>query len=262
MIQTAQEMLTALKRNCFRGVILYEGASQIDGAPIVVIANRITTASDNAKTGAMVQTFIIRADIDPMSALKSGDDASVCGNCQHRPANDGSCYVNVGRSVMSTYNAYKRNRYARPGVDYDPAILPDLFAGMIVRLGTYGDPAAAPFQIWRRATLKTIARNGYTHQWRNPAFAAFKTLCMASADSETDFRDAHAMGWRTFRVRAPDAPIFAKLEAACPASHEAGRKASCADCKACGGTSAKARVSMSIIAHGATARRFAAQSPA
>jgi len=56
MIQTAQEMLTALKRNCFRGVILYEGASQIDGAPIVVIANRITTASDNAKTGAMVQT--------------------------------------------------------------------------------------------------------------------------------------------------------------------------------------------------------------
>lgn len=258
MILTANDMRRALKRNAFCGVILYEGASQIDGAPIVAIANRITTASSNDKTGAMVQTFIMRSDIDPVAALKSGADASVCGDCQHRPANNGSCYVNVGRSVRSTFDAYKRGRYARPGVDYDPAILPELFRDLAFRLGTYGDPAAVPFQIWRRATLFAAAVNGYSHQWRQPQFAAFKTLCMASADSEQDARDAHAMGWRTFRVRAPNAPILPRLEAVCPASAEAGKRTSCVDCKACGGTSAKARVSMVIVAHGATARRFAA----
>lgn len=258
MIITTTEMRRALKRNTFCGVILYEGASQIDGAPIVAIANRITNASTNDKTGAMVQTFIMRSDIDPVAALKTGADASVCGDCQHRPANNGSCYVNVGRSVRSTYEAYKRGRYARPGVDYDPAILPELFDGLAFRLGTYGDPAAVPFQIWRRATLRAAVRNGYTHQWRAPRFAAFQLLCMASADSEHDAHDAHAAGWRTFRVRAPGAPMMAKLEAACPAAEESGRKASCVDCKACGGTSAKARVSMTIIAHGVTARRFAA----
>jgi hypothetical protein len=50
MIQTAQEMLTALRKGVFTGVILYEGASALDGAPIVVIANRITDASTNSKT--------------------------------------------------------------------------------------------------------------------------------------------------------------------------------------------------------------------
>jgi hypothetical protein len=67
MIKTAQEMTTALKRSKFTGVILYQGASALDGAPIVVIANRIAAASTNSKTGAMVQTFIIRSDIDPRS---------------------------------------------------------------------------------------------------------------------------------------------------------------------------------------------------
>ena len=256
MIKTAQEMTTALKRAKFTGVILYQGASALDGAPIVVIANRITAASTNAKTGAMVQTFIIRSDIDPLTALKTGFDASVCGDCQHRPANNGSCYVNVGRSVMSVYGAFKRGRYASPGVDYDPAIIPALFAGLAFRIGTYGDPTAAPFQIWRRATVNASAINGYTHQWRNAKFAAFKLLCMASADSADDHASAHAMGWRTFRVKTPDAPRLTG-EVSCPASKEAGARTNCASCRACGGTSAKAKASMVINAHGATARRFA-----
>jgi len=81
MIKTAQDMLKALKRGQWRGVILYEGASAIDGAPIVAIANRITNASNNIKTGAMVQTFIIRSDMSPMEALRNGSDVSICGTC-------------------------------------------------------------------------------------------------------------------------------------------------------------------------------------
>ena len=256
MLKTANDMLRAIRKKTFTGVILYEGPSMLNGAPIVAIANRITDASNNEKTGALVQTFIISADIDPIAALKSGADSAVCGDCTHRPANDGSCYVNVGRSVASVYGAYKRGRYARPGIDYDPAILPALFRGALVRLGTYGDPAAAPFQVWRAMTVHAGAVNGYTHQWRNPAFAAFKLLCMASADTPSQANEAQALGWRTFRVKGPQA-LRLVGEVTCPASKEAGQKTVCASCKACGGDSSKARASIVINAHGPTAKRFA-----
>jgi len=227
----------------------------IDGAPIVVIANRIVSESDNAKTGAMVQTFIIRQDMRPLDAARLGYDFSICGHCPHRPSNDGSCYVNIGRSVESVYGAFMRGRYARPHVDYDTAILPGLFADSIFRLGSYGDPAAAPIRVWQHATARVKARNGYTHQWRE--FPAFAALCMASVDSEAQAHEARAAGWRTFRVRTAAAPVMTG-EIACPASEEAGKRTTCADCRACGGTSAKARVSIVIAAHGTTAKRFAA----
>ena len=256
MIKTAQDMLKALKRGRFCGVILYQGPSLIDGAPIVVIANRIVADSTNAKTGAMVQTFVLRQDMRPLDAARLGYDFSICGHCPHRPTNAGSCYVNIGFSVESVYGAYQRGRYAVPHVDFDTSILPELFADSIFRLGSYGDPAAAPYRIWAHATQRVRARNGYTHQWRE--FPAFAALCMASVDSEAQAVEARANGWRTFRVRAASAPVMAGAEVVCPASKEAGKRATCADCKACGGTSAKARASITIIAHGATKARFMA----
>ena len=255
MIKTVENMLRALKRDTFCGVILYEGPSLIDGAPIVVIANRIVADSTNEKTGAMVQTFIIRQDMRPLDAARLGYDFSVCGHCPHRPSNDGSCYVNIGRSVESVFGAYQRKRYARPHVDYDTSILPELFRDTIFRLGSYGDPAAAPFRVWQHATQFARARNGYTHQWRD--FPSFSSLCMASVDNETQAIEARASGWRTFRVRSASAPLMAGAEIACPASAEAGKRTTCADCRACGGTSAKARVSIAIVAHGTTKARFA-----
>jgi len=255
MITELASLQKALRNGTFAGLVLYEGPSQIDGKPIVVIANRIAAKSTNEKTGHMVQTFIIRSDINPVAALKSGDDESVCGNCPHRPANEGTCYVRVFQSVRSTFEAYKRNRYARPGVDYAKALLPKLFTGLAFRMGSYGDPAAAPFQIWRMCTLNAAVVNGYTHQWQDSRFQAFRLLCMASADNSTEMEKAHSMGWRTFRVRAHSEPVFKGLEVICPASKEADYKTDCASCKACGGLSAKAKVSIVIMAHGATAKR-------
>ena len=255
MIKTAADMIKALRRDTYCGVILYQGPSLIDGAPIVVIANRIVADSTNEKTGAMVQTFIIRQDMRPLDAARLGYDYSICGHCPHRPSNAGSCYVNIGRSVESVYGAYQRGRYAVPHVDYDTDILPDLFADSIFRLGSYGDPAAAPYRIWAHATRLVRARNGYTHQWRE--FPAFAALCMASVDSEAEAVEARANGWRTFRVRAASAPIMTGAEVVCPASEEAGKRTTCSDCRACGGTSAKARASIVIVAHGTTKARFA-----
>ena len=128
---------------------MYEGPSQIDGAPIVVIVNKID-GSDNAKTGAMVQTFIIRSDVAPTEALRTGADVSICGDCEHRPilareTGKPPCYVNVGRSVRSVYEAYKRGRYERA----DPATIARAVAGLLLRIGTYGDPFFARYQDWR-----------------------------------------------------------------------------------------------------------------
>src|SRR5262245_11112970 len=127
MITEISVLQKALRDETFVGVVLYEGASQIDGAPIVAIANRIESASDNGKTGAMVQTWILRSDMKPTDALKTGDDSSVCGDCPHRPANNGSCYVKVFQAPRSTYEAYKRGRYAVAGKDFDKRLLPALF---------------------------------------------------------------------------------------------------------------------------------------
>ena len=187
MIKTIEGLRRALKRKDYAGVVLYDGPSKIDGAPIIAIACRIADASNNSKTGAMVQTFIMCRDIAPNKALKTGDDASVCGDCPLRPINKGAtrCYVIVHQAPLAVWNAYHRGRYAVPGIDFDAALLPDLFEGLAFRIGSYGDPAAIPSRVWKTATRRVKNRTGYTHQWRKRIGVGLKSLCMASADIRT-----------------------------------------------------------------------------
>ena len=250
MIDDLETLRRALKRGEFSGIVLYEGPSRIDGAPIVAIACRITEASGNAKTGAMVQTFIMLRDIAPHKALKTGDDSSVCGACKLRPIHKGPtrCYVRVYQAPLSVWNAYHRGRYATPGVDFDAALLPELFAGLSFRIGSYGDPAAIPSKIWKVATRRVKNRTGYTHQWRKRIGVGLKNLCMASADSESDVSDATSRGWRTFRVRKHDAPTLAN-ESICPASKEGGQRVQCDTCGLCQGATIAAR-NIVIADHG------------
>lgn len=223
------------------GFIAYEGPSLIDGKPIVVIVNKLD-GSDNAKTGAIVQSFIIRSDVPPVEALKTGDDASICGDCPHRPLlaktnGQAPCYVNVGRSVRAVYDAYKRGRYAHA----DIATIASALAGKIVRLGTYGDPAAAPVRMWSQITRYAASRRGYTHQWARPDFDAstWAPLVMASADTIDEAARANLLGMRVFRV-SMGLDVQAG-EASCPASAEAGRRSTCQKCTLCSGTSIQAR---------------------
>jgi hypothetical protein len=244
--------------NDANGYVLYEGPSLLDGAPIVVIATGFKAGSTNRKTGEMVQTYILRQDVAPTDAIRSGEDSSICGDCPHRgrvttdsqgqPRNVGrTCYVNVGQGPLAVFRAYKAGKYPAA-----PLQLP--VTGRMVRLGTYGDPAAVPVQIWQSLLHGSVGHTGYTHQWRNPAASPLKTLCMASADSASDAIEAHSMGWRTFRVSlnpATDPLDKATLnEALCPASAEAGKKLTCAECKACNGTMTARRGSIYIPAHG------------
>jgi hypothetical protein len=230
------------------GFVFYDGPSLIDGAPIVGIA---VLASDNAKTGDMVQTYILRADVDPVSALRTGEDRSICGDCVHRPANDGACYVNVAQSVQSVYWAWFRGAYELVA----PIVGARMIQGRKLRMGSYGDPAAVPAQFWKQLAKYTSGHAGYTHQWRRPIARGLRTLVMASADSASDRDVARALGWRTFRVRTADQALGAR-EIVCPASPEGGDRRQCATCLACDGADRAGKVSVAIIVHGSKARKF------
>ena len=243
------------------GVILYQGPSLIDGAPIVAIAVGLRSASTNRKTGAMLQTYIIRSDVEPTAAIKSGADASICGDCRHRgvKGKERTCYVNVGQGPLGVYRAYKRGRYPvainfasmlfAPMASHPTAIengTPCVGKGKIVRLGTYGDPAAVPSHVWQSLIRHAKGHTGYTHQWRKTP--SLKGLCMASVDTVNEAREAQALGWRTFRVAMSDVGKQ-DGESLCPASAEAGKKLTCAQCLACGGADGR-KGSIYIPAHG------------
>lgn len=232
-----------------RGFVFYDGPSVLDGAPIVGIA---VLESSNVKTGNMVQTYILRADLSPIEALQTGDDASICGECLHRPANNGTCYVEVGKSVQNVFYAFTRGAYTL----ISPSDGSQFLAGRVVRLGTYGDPAAIPAHIWRALISQSAGHTGYSHQWRAKSAQSLRDLVMASADCAADRDVARTMGWRTFRIRLKTEAL-GERELICPASDEAGFKRQCITCLACDGAArGRNKASIAIIIHGAKARRF------
>lgn len=238
------------------GLILWEGHSKIDGGPIVVIATGLKQGSTNSKTGAMIQTYILRRDIPPMDAVKQGADESICGGCPHRGDGTGkgrSCYVTLMHGPRGVWAAYKRGSYPKASSLQEVANALD---GRVVRLGTYGDPAAAPLELWLAATLRAEGWTGYTHQWRT-CHHGFAALCMASVDSLDEMAEAHAEGYRTFRV-APDVGQQVSNEVVCPASEEAGKRTTCENCKLCAGVSTRSSKSIVIAAHG-TGRKYVTQ---
>jgi hypothetical protein len=238
------------------GYILYEGPSELDGKPIVVIATGFGKRSRNIKTGAMIQTWIMRSDISPLEAVHNGEDASICGDCKHRGIlelqEDGTtrnklrmCYVLEFQAPLAIYRAFKRGSYADTA-HWSPSQKAGLFKERVVRLGAYGDPAAAPDRVWAYATLEASRWAGYTHQWSTlPATSILRTLAMASVDSPTEAASAQGEGWRTFRVG--EAPTVGEIS--CPATAEGGEKAKCADCGLCAGAFRQAR-NITLKPHG------------
>jgi hypothetical protein len=261
------------------GVILWQGASAIDGTPIVLVANRFDGASGNDKTGAMVQTWILpdprAAGIDVngarpakiMAWLKETGARSICGDCPHAwQYNDatgeyekGSCYVREYQAPAATLGGVYRGAYPIAGVDFPAEWIWRIGQGRNIRAGSYGDPAACPADVWRDFLAMASGRTGYTHMWKSAHAQArrhawrMRDLLMASCDSAAEYRASIDAGFRAFYVVPQDAidktaspySVGSHIDGAmmCPASSEFeafhGRKTSCEKCGACSGAGGK-----------------------
>lgn len=244
-----------------QGLILHEGPSLIDGKPIVVIATGFQRRSANPKTGNMVQTWILRSDINPFAAIQNGQDSSVCGDCPLRGIIERSqgkhsrvnrrraCYVSVHQAPLAVFQAYQRGRYER----FEKNEHLQLFRDRMLRIGSYGDPCAVPYSIWSTTAKVASGRTGYTHQWRIGRFWRFRRLVMASVESLPQAEEAQARGWRTFRTATlGEQPALGEFS--CPASAEQGDRLTCEQCGACNGANGnQRRASVVIQAHGSPA---------
>ena len=243
-------------------MIIYEGPSRLDNSPIVVIA---TKKSSNAKTGNMIQTWILRSDMQPSEAVQQGKDDAICGDCPARPImkkqdkGPGDCYVTM-MAPAAIYKTYKAGKYDKAESDEEIASFAE---GRVVRLGAYGDPAAAPASVWSAIISKATGHTGYTHQWKKPAAASLKNMCMASCDDLDDFNTARADGWRTFRV-ARDTATIGKREFRCPSDPLLKTALPCEKCKACNGAdpAKPKKASPYIVAHGYRSKKVPRGNPA
>lgn len=229
---------------------IYEGPSRFKGSDKtiqgILTGYQSGNASRNSKTGPVVQLHILVADEHPVTAQKSGSDQAICGTCTERHAVGGSCYVSVARGEASTWRTHKGQSATFNAVD--------IMSRVGLRLGAYGDPAMLPEKVIRRlcAVANKFRPNhtGFTQRWRLKSNQWLRFFCMASVSSAKDAQKAHALGWRTFRVRSQDEPLEPH-EITCPASKEAGRRTTCQRCTLCDGkrTDADQRKNITILYH-------------
>ena len=257
-----KKRINTMKQAKPKSSVIYSGPSLIDGSPIVCIA---IISSSNVKTGAgnrnMLQTYIIRADMSPMEASKTGSDYAICGNCVHRgtptdnpekhQALNRSCYVTLYQGPTIVYKAFKRGLYQL--IDAERVKL--LGRGQMVRMGSYGDPAAIPKQVWDTLLADSAGHTGYSHQSKLPGVVVDYSRVMVSVESKASAQGYHLNGKRTFRVipvatwQDKGKAALLKSEVLCPASNEAGNKSTCIDCGLCKGSSIKGK-SIAIVSHG------------
>jgi hypothetical protein len=219
---------------------------------ILVIATGILEPSENEKTGPMIQIWILRDDMSPVDAVKTGNDSN-CLGCQFRgnipgrsnydqtkPIVDRGCYVNVGQGPRSVFAGFLRGIYPVLALNEFARI----FGGRDIRIGAYGDPALIAEPILARLVALASRHTGYSHAWRKNAW--LKPYVMASCDTPADYREATAQGWRTFRVTAALDALPGEI--LCPASSEAGHRTQCFRCGLCNGAGAAKNIF--IPAHG------------
>lgn len=235
--------------------IVYRGPSPFIDAPIVAIVTGLSRPTANPKTGHMAQLWILRADVDPISAVNDRSDYAICGDCALRGAGGlraRPCYVTVKNAPLVVYKAFKAGHYPDVSPEEVNAILRRKH--LPIRLGAYGEPVCLP--LWALADLTAGVRwTGYTHQWR--AFPQYAPYLMASCDTWESARVAREIGWRVFRSRAADEPLHS-TEIACPASAEMDHRSTCARCNLCDGkhSDTDARKHIAIVAHGPGAAHF------
>jgi hypothetical protein len=227
-----------------KNFVLYKGHSVLDGAPIVVLA---VINTSNPKTAGMIQTHILRDDMSPLDATRTMEDVSICGVCPLRQNRDGACYVNIGQGPESAWKAYKRGKYAEPSLE----TIQKWLSGRVLRLGSYGDPAAVPFEVWEQALSGCRKTTGYTHQMSHKNFdPRILKYCIVSADTAKQAAGYHSRDYRTFRIVTDYDQLFDN-EVICKDDSEG---MTCLECGLCDGA-LNSKPSIAILVHGTRTRK-------
>jgi len=211
--------------------VFHEGPSTIDGSPLVAVATGIRRATKNRKTGPMVQTWILRADVDPLTAIATGKDRAICGDCPLRADPKVSlprrCYVTVAHAPQRVWKSYRRGSYTKKPLW---AIMEEVEYSSL-RMGSYGDPGALPKEAWDGAELAST-RTGYTHLWRGLQDPWWSRMIMASCEDTRGMIEAARRGWRAFLTLPDGAPAPAGTLECLNSTHGT----TCRDCGVCRGT--------------------------
>lgn len=202
--------------------LVWRGASLWDGEEIAVIVTGLTTPSSNRKTGPMLQTWILTVDAKPTNAVKSGQDAAACGDC---PLRGGACYVNLvtANTIYATIDSIPK--ISRLAIQYIK------MTKIGLRIGSYGDPAMAPFKAWEPLIKAAGFHLGYTHQWKW-CDSSWKQYLQASVDDTNEMLEAKKEGWGTFRVKLKE-ELPMEREMICPNQKNSFIK--CSTCRLCNG---------------------------
>jgi len=185
------------------GKIIYNGKSLLDNkTPIIAVAVNGNKSAPNSKTGDMLQTYILTKDIDPRLANKTGQDFGICGNCPHRGtptddpkksvAMDRNCYVRIDQGPLVVYKSFHKGNYP---IATDQEIV-EMGSNRPVRLGTYGDPAAVPRNVWDLLISESTGHTGYSHQ--SKIKDSYSDICMHSVEDKKQAIAAWKDGKRTF----------------------------------------------------------------
>lgn len=204
--------------------------------------------TSNSKTGDLIQNNLIPFEwINSEAKISTLSDKTVCFDCKHSKAEDATCYVRKGNSEMGLSSKVRSLR--KIGLDNIPELSPELEADLLdaidgrgVRFGSYGEPILLGHELVDKISKRAKFWTGYTHQWHKNPWA--KDYFMASVETTLVDKAAKNMGWRTFFV----GDSVGSENVTCPASKEAGNKATCETCKLCMGTQSKAK-SVKILKH-------------
>jgi hypothetical protein len=234
-----------LKPKAPNSYLLHRGT--VNGQKFAVIASGFDRASDNRKTGDMIQIWFILEDMNPVAVVKSGlDAATICQGCPFAAGN--GCYVNVGQAPLAIWKAFKKGLPTMHPKDY-----PKFFSGRKARFGAYGNPTLLPISKVKAIAKATDGWTGYFHNWRTMAPAernAYNAYFMASTETQDSFRLAQSLQLRVFHV----SPIQPANTVECLSD---SRGLTCAQCQLCQGWNKPAK-SVWINPHGSTVKKATA----
>ena len=257
-------------------LLIYDGPNVQDTAGILVIASAFNQRSENGKTLDMIQVFILYRDEAPTVAVQTGNDEAVCGECFLRPImakqlkesgeSNIPCYVDKYRGPGSAWESWSMGNIASAtpreasaiiatlrscdcDANHNRANCPHPGKSLGIRLGAYGDPASVPDWVWRDLlSMLSSKMTSYTHQWENFPHLAEHTMASIDPitwpDVDAALDQAHAMGFRTYRVLAiGESPRSDEM--VCP---EASGRTNCNKCGLCSGNLRRSTPSIVIPA--------------